>query len=71
MIKSSENLSEDIRIEMLKNKINKVQLSKKLNLSYPTILRKLEYPHTFSIEIFETMCEILSVSVKELLIKNN
>ena len=68
MIKSSENLSEDIRIEMLKTKINKVQLSKKLNLSYPTMLNKLNNPGNFRLNELDRLCDFLNIDVTELLI---
>ena len=41
-IKNNKELSKDIKIEMLKNNFNKMQLSKKLNVSYPTIIKQVK-----------------------------
>jgi|TARA_R100000655_G_scaffold348_11_gene1455 hypothetical protein len=69
-IKNNKELSKDIKIEMLKNNFNKMQLSKKLNVSYPTIIKQVNEPHSMTLNQFKRMCVVLKVSVKELLIKN-
>jgi len=67
------NISQDIRESiyrlMIRNKIRKVELADKMDLSYPSILNKIENPGTFKVSELLELCNILNVDINELLIK--
>ena len=54
---------------MYKQKIKKVDLADKMELSYPSILNKLNAPGTFKVSELLELCNILNVDINELLIK--
>jgi len=68
-MKDTKELSKDIQIEMLKNNLNKQDMQKRLFVSYPTMLKKIEQPHSMTLTEFTKMCVVLKISVNELLIK--
>lgn len=68
-MKDIKELSKDIQIEMLKNNLNKQDMQKRLCVSYPTILKKIEQPHSMTLTEFKKLCVVLKISVNELLIK--
>ena len=54
-----------ISFAMFKNKINKVELSKKLGFSYPTMLSKLNNLNTLKISEVDRLCNCLSIDIVE------
>ncbi len=67
----NEKIKNVIELEMFKNKINKLELSDHMNMSYPTMLSKLSEPGTFKISEAARLCDILNIELTELLnIKN-
>ena len=68
-MKDTKELSKDIKIEMLENNLNKQDMQKRLCVSYPTILKKIEQPHSMTLTEFKKLCVVLKISVNELLIK--
>ena len=60
-------LQHEIELAMFMNKINKVELSKLLNMSYPTMLSKLDNIGSFKLSEFKKVCEVLKLDFKELL----
>jgi DNA-binding XRE family transcriptional regulator len=49
---------------MKRKKVNKKNLSKFLNVSYPTILQKLKNPDEFNIRQAKKLCEYLNIELK-------
>ena len=56
---------------MFKKKITKVDLAKMLNVSYPTILSRLNNLGSLRISEAVELCEILDIKVIELITLNN
>ena len=54
-----------IRIAMSAADINKIRLAKALDLSYPTMLKKLKSPDKFKIGQAERLCDILNIDLRE------
>ena len=52
---------------MFKNKINKKQLASYMNMSYPTMLSKIESADTLKISEAVRLCRILDMELAELL----
>ena len=67
LIKMNEKIKNVIELEMFKNKINKLELSGYMNMSYPTMLSKLSEPGTFKISEAARLCDILNIELTELL----
>ena len=67
LIKMNEKIKNIIEYEMFKNKINKLELSGYMNMSYPTMLSKLSEPGTFKISEAARLCDILNIELTELL----
>jgi DNA-binding Xre family transcriptional regulator len=67
LIKMNEKIKNIIELEMFKNKINKLELSGYMNMSYPTMLSKLSEPGTFKISEAARLCDILNIELTELL----
>tara|TARA_Y100001972_G_C7483694_1_gene245633 strand:- start:381 stop:605 length:225 start_codon:yes stop_codon:yes gene_type:complete len=67
--KAQDEVKETLILEMTKNKVRKNHLAKELNLSYPTILSKLEQPFSFKVSELLLLCEIIKLDINELLIK--
>ena len=64
----NERRQDLIGLAMYKNKVNKIQLSEALNLSYPTMLNKLNNPGNFRLNELDRLCDFLNIDVTELLI---
>ena len=67
--KNQDDVRDTLILEMMKNKIRKNHLAKELNLSYPTMLSKLEQPFSFKVSELLLLCEIVNLDINELLIK--
>ena len=66
---SQDQVRETLILEMSKNKVRKNHLAKELNLSYPTMLSKLEQPFSFKVSELLLLCEVINMDLNELLIK--
>ena len=69
VLNTSQDIRESIYRLMIRNKIKKVELASKMELSYPSILNKIENPGTFKVSELLNLCNILNVDINELLIK--
>ncbi len=69
VLSTSQDIRESIYRLMIRNKIRKVELADKMDLSYPSILNKIESPGTFKVSELLELCNILNVDINELLIK--
>tara|TARA_R100001594_G_scaffold50991_1_gene84291 strand:- start:678 stop:902 length:225 start_codon:yes stop_codon:yes gene_type:complete len=69
VLSTSQDIRESIYRLMIRNKIRKVELADKMELSYPSILNKIENPGTFKVSELLNLCNILNVDINELLIK--
>ena len=67
--KAQDEVKETLILEMMKNKVRKNHLAKELNLSYPTMLSKLEQPFSFKVSELLLLCEIVKLDINDLLIK--
>jgi hypothetical protein len=67
--KKQDEVRNTLILEMMKNKVRKNHLAKELNLSYPTMLSKLEQPFSFKVSELLLLCEIVELDINELLIK--
>ena len=66
---SQDKVRDTLILEMTKNKVRKNHLAKELNLSYPTMLSKLEQPFSFKVSELLLLCEVINMDLNELLIK--
>tara|TARA_R100000458_G_C8191257_1_gene184898 strand:+ start:147 stop:353 length:207 start_codon:yes stop_codon:yes gene_type:complete len=64
MLKDEKILAQDIKDLMCKNNLNKLDMMKKLKLSYPTILNKLKEPDNFKLNELRSICSVLQVDHK-------
>ena len=69
VLSTSQDIRESIYRLMIRNKIRKVELADRMELSYPSILNKIENPGTFKVSELLNLCNILNVDINELLIK--
>jgi DNA-binding Xre family transcriptional regulator len=69
ILNTSQDIRESIYRLMIRNKIRKVELADRMELSYPSILNKIENPGTFKVSELLELCNILNVDINELLIK--
>ena len=69
LLNTSQDIRESIHRLMIRNKIRKIELASKMELSYPSILNKIENPGTFKVSELLELCNILNVDINELLIK--
>ena len=69
VLNTSQDIRESIYRLMIRNKIRKVELADKMELSYPSILNKIENPGSFKVSELLNLCNILNVDINELLIK--
>ena len=69
LLNTSQDIRESIYRLMIRNKIRKIDLASKMELSYPSILNKIENPGTFKVSELLNLCNILNVDINELLIK--
>ena len=67
--KKQDEVRDTLILEMMKNKVRKNHLAKELNLSYPTMLSKLEQPFSFKVSELLLLCEVINMDLNELLIK--
>ena len=63
----NKKLRGHIEYAMFKNKINKKELGSYMNMSYPTMLSKIESPDTLKISEAVRLCEILNIELSEML----
>ena len=63
----NQKLKGQIEYAMFKNKINKKELGSYMNMSYPTMLSKIENPDTLKISEAVRLCGILNIELSELL----
>ena len=66
---SQDQVRDTLILEMMKNKVRKNHLAKELNLSYPTMLSKLEQPFSFKVSELLLLWEVINMDLNELLIK--
>ena len=66
---SQDQVRDTLILERMKNKVRKNHLAKELNLSYPTMLSKLEQPFSFKVSELLLLCEVINMDLQELLIK--
>jgi len=69
VLNTSQDIRESIYRLMIRQKIRKVELADRMELSYPSILNKIENPGTFKVSELLELCNILNVDINELLIK--
>ena len=69
VLSTSQDIRESIYRLMIRQKIRKVELADKMELSYPSILNKIENPGSFKVSELLNLCNILNVDINELLIK--
>ena len=69
LLNTSQDIRESIYRLMIRQKIRKIQLADEMDLSYPSILNKIENPGTFKVSELLKLCNILNVDINELLIK--
>ena len=69
VLNTSQDIRESIYRLMIRNKIKKVELASKMELSYPSILNKIDNPGTFKVSELLELFNILNVDINELLIK--
>ena len=63
----NQKLKGQIEYAMFKIKINKKQLASYMNMSYPTMLSKIESADTLKISEAVRLCRILDIELTELL----
>tara|TARA_R100001443_G_scaffold3945_1_gene11878 strand:- start:3881 stop:4108 length:228 start_codon:yes stop_codon:yes gene_type:complete len=64
MIKDEKILAQDIKKLMCKNKLTKLDMSKKLDLTYPTMLTKLKEPYNLKLSELRSICSVLKIDHK-------
>ena len=69
VLNTSQDIRESIYRLMIRQKIRKVELADRMELSYPSILNKIDNPGTFKVSELLELCNILNVDINELLIK--
>ena len=67
----NDKLKEAIEYGMFKKRISKLELSEYMNMSYPTMLSKINNPGTLKISEADRLCSILNIKLTELLNINN
>ena len=70
-IRTELQRQEFILFAMFKKKITKLDLAKSLNLSYPTMLDRLNNTGSFKIKEAIRLCGILNINVIDLITLNN
>ena len=61
---------ENLILALHRNKITKKTIEKKLGISYPTVLHKLDRPYAFKVSELLKICSLIEdISLEELLIK--
>tara|TARA_R100001086_G_scaffold35066_1_gene15874 strand:- start:226 stop:450 length:225 start_codon:yes stop_codon:yes gene_type:complete len=67
--KSQDEVRNTLYLALTNNKIKKTNLAIELQVSYPTILSKLERPFSFSVSELLLVCEFANIEINDLLIK--
>ena len=67
----NQRRQEIISFAMYKNKITKLQLSKALGMSYPTMLTKLKSTGDFKLKEADNLCNYLNIELTEFLTLKN
>ena len=63
----NEKRRELIMITMFKRKITKNKLAAVMNLSYPTVLSKINNPASLKLQECDTLCKTLKINLIEFL----
>ena len=63
VLNTSQDIRESIYRLLIRNKIRKVELADRMELSYPSILNKIENPGTFKVSELIELCNILNVDI--------
>ena len=67
----NQRRQEIISFAMYKNKITKLQLSKALGMSYPTMLTKLKSTGDFKLKEADNLCNYLNIELTEFITLKN
>ena len=67
----NQRRQEIISFAMFKNKITKLQLSKALGMSYPTMLTKLKSTGDFKLKEADNLCNYLNIQLTEFITLKN
>ena len=67
----NQRRQEIISFAMFKNKITKLQLSKALGMSYPTMLTKLKSTGDFKLREADNLCNYLNIELTEFITLKN
>ena len=67
----NQRRQEIISFAMYKNKITKLQLSKALGMSYPTMLTKLKSTGDFKLKEADNLCNYLNIQLTEFITLKN
>jgi len=67
----NQRRQEIISFAMFKNKITKLQLSKALGMSYPTMLTKLKSTGDFKLKEADNLCNYLNIELTEFITLKN
>ena len=67
----NQKRQEIISYAMYKNKITKLQLSKALGMSYPTMLTKLKSTGDFKLKEADNLCNYLNIELTEFITLKN
>lgn len=59
----NNKLSHDIKIAMLRKNISKLELSEKLNISYPTIRKYIHTPFSMRVNELDRICQFLELNL--------
>jgi|TARA_R100001015_G_C4619880_1_gene176704 hypothetical protein len=67
--KSNQEISDCIILHIAKNRITKKYIEREMNLSYPTILKKIENPGTLQYDHLRFLCKVIQMDLIELITK--
>ena len=67
----NEKLKRIIGYSMYENDITKLELAELMDVSYPTMLKKIANPGTLKISEAERLCKILNLNLTDFLTNNN
>tara|TARA_R110002020_G_scaffold55470_1_gene153829 strand:+ start:153 stop:353 length:201 start_codon:yes stop_codon:yes gene_type:complete len=65
----AENFKRAVEYSMFRNKVTKKDLSDIMDMSYPTMLKYLKDPGSLKISHAKRLCEVLNLSLTELINK--
>ena len=66
----NEKLKRIIGYSMYENDLTKLELAELMDVSYPTMLKKIANPGTLKISEAERLCKILNLNLNEFLTNN-